>query len=244
MKNIKLTLGYDGTNYQGWQIQKNAITIQEILTKKLEFLLKQEIHLIAAGRTDAGVHARAQVVNFLAELNLPLERLPRVLNAMLPEDIVITHATEMPLDFHARYHTTSKTYRYTIDNGKFQDIFRARYTLHVPQKLNIYDMSQVSKIFVGHHDFSAFCAAHGSSKTFVRNVQAFLINKEKELITLEITADGFLYHMVRNIAGLCIKVGLGKLSVLESKKIMASCKRSNAPATAPAKGLCLWQVRY
>lgn len=244
MKNIKLSIAYDGTDFSGWQIQHNAMTIQQKITKALEIVCKHKIVLYASGRTDAGVHAKEQIANFHTDINIPLEKLPIALNGILPETIRVYKAEEVASDFHAQFSALSKTYRYTIDNGKYPDIFKARFAHHQRRKLDMNLMLEGAKYLVGKHEFSSFCAAHGSSKTFERTITAFEIWQTEQFITLEVSADGFLYHMVRNLAGLLIEIGEGKISPAETKNILLARDRNVAPATAPAKGLCLWKVYY
>lgn len=244
MRNIKLTLAYDGTDYKGWQHQKNGITIQQVLTEKLERLCKHKITLRTAGRTDAGVHAKGQVTNFQTDATIPIERITKALNGMLPKNIIVYRAEEVEQDFHAGFSATSKTYRYVIDNGAYPDIFASRFAFYEPWKLDVAAMTEVSEIFLGKHDFRSFCAAGGSSKTFVRTIKSLKINTIGNYIYIDITADGFLYHMVRNIVGLLLKTGLGRLTKAQAQLILEACDRTKAPATAPAKGLSLWEVQY
>lgn len=244
MRNIKLTLGYDGTEYKGWQHQKNGITVQQIVTEKLQLLCKHKITLRTAGRTDAGVHAKGQVTNFQTDSPIPVERIAMALNGMLPKDIIVYLAEEVEQDFHAGFSAISKTYRYVIDNGAYPDIFTSRFAFHEPWQLDVVAMIEVSEIFLGTHDFRSFCAANGSSKTFVRTIKSLEINTAGNNIYIDITADGFLYHMVRNIVGLLLKTGMERITKAEAQMILKACDRTKAPATAPAKGLSLWEVQY
>ncbi len=246
MRNIKLTIQYDGTNYFGWQRQKNTpLTIAEILGKILKKILREEIKLIAAGRTDAGVHARAQVVNFTTASSITVLRLRQSLNSLLPEDIRIVKAQDVSSDFNSRYSAKSKTYRYTILNSYSSDVFLRRYVNHFSRfRLDVSAMRKASSILVGSHDFSSFKRTDKLKKTTVRELKEIKIIKNGALIHIEVTANSFLYHMVRNIAGTLIEIGKGKLAPESLKKILQAKDRKRAGPTAPACGLCLMKVKY
>ncbi len=246
MRNIRLTLQYDGTNYFGWQRQKNTpLTIAEILGKILKKILREEIKLIAAGRTDAGVHARAQVVNFTTVSSITVLRLRQSLNSLLPKDIRIVKAQGVSLDFNSRYSAKSKTYRYTILNSHSSDVFLRRYVNHFSRfRLDVSAMREASSILVGSHDFSSFKRTDKLKKTTVRELKEIKIIKNGALIHIEVTANSFLYHMVRNIAGTLIEIGKGKLAPESLKKILQAKDRKRAGPTAPACGLCLMKVKY
>ncbi|MFH0827930.1 MAG: tRNA pseudouridine(38-40) synthase TruA [Candidatus Omnitrophota bacterium] len=246
MRNIRLTLQYDGTNYFGWQCQKNTrLTIAEILGKNLKTILREEIKLIAAGRTDAGVHARAQTVNFTTVSSITIPRLRQSLNALLPEDIRAVKAQDAPLDFNSRYNAKVKTYRYTILNRNFSDVFMRRYVYYFPlSRLDVSAMRKASAFLIGRHDFSSFKRVDKKKKTTVRELKEIKIIKKGALIHIDVTANSFLYHMARNIAGTLIEIGKGKLPPESLQEILRAKNRKTAGPTAPARGLCLMKVKY
>ncbi|MFZ5897650.1 MAG: tRNA pseudouridine(38-40) synthase TruA [Bacillota bacterium] len=247
MRNIKLVLAYDGTAYCGFQIQRRSglPTIQETLEKCLASLAHTEIKVTAAGRTDAGVHARGQVVNFhTGTWNIPAERIVPALNSILPPDIVAVSAQEVPPDFHARYSAVSKTYSYTIDNGPVPSPFWRLYSYYVRHPLDERRMQEAAAFLVGEHDFSSFQAAGRPVRSAVRTVYKAEVTRDGHLVRLEIEGSGFLYQMVRVIAGTLIQVGLGRREPERVKEILAARSRAAAGPTAPPQGLCLEHVKY
>lgn len=243
-RRICLRVAYDGTNYHGWQIQKNAISVEEVLQKNLQELLKEDIELTGASRTDAGVHAMGNVAVFDTETRIPAEKIAYALNRYLPEDIVVQSSKEVPEDFHPRYAVSKKTYEYRILNTAFPDPILRKYMHFYYGKLNIDDMKKAAEYIVGEHDFASFCAAGAQVQTTVRTVYSLDIRKEKDVITLSVCGNGFLYNMVRIIAGTLIEVGNGKTEPERMKAIIDGCDRSLAGATAPAKGLHLIKIDY
>jgi len=246
MRNIKLTIEYDGTNYFGWQIQnkRQSKTVQKTIEKCLQKILQRRIKLIASGRTDAGVHAKAQVANFKTESSLSLEKLQRALNAVLPPDIAITHIEEVKLDFHSRFEAKSKVYRYTILNRPYRSSLLKDSVYFYPYPLDTKLMQRQARILLGRHNFKAFQASDKKERNSVRTIKQLKIIKDKDLIYIDIEADGFLYNMVRNIVGTLIEIGRGKFSAGSLRKIMLSKKRRLAGPTLPARGLCLVEVKY
>ncbi len=245
MRNIRLTIEYDGTNYNGWQRQANTKrTIQEVIEKALTQVLQKKVRLIASGRTDAGVHALAQEVNFKASTQVTLSKLRHALNSLLPKDITITKIVEGDKDFHARFNTKSKTYRYTILNQKCPSALNRHYAHFLPYKLNTKLMTQGAKFLLGAHDFRCFQASDKKLKNSVRTVKKIMISKHGNFIHIDIEADGFLYKMVRNITGTLIDIGRGKIAPSFIKEILALGNRQIAGPTAPACGLCLIKVKY
>lgn len=270
MRNIKLTIEYDGTNYAGWQRQKNTRrTIQETIEKALVKLFRQKINLIASGRTDAGVHAVAQIANFYARSKIPAKNIPRALNSFLPSDISIKEAKDRPGDFHSRFSAKSKTYRYLVLNQDCPSALSRNYAYYVPYKLDINKMRRASRSFLGRRDFSAFCASGSSAKDTVRTIKKISIKRgfnytlsppdrsragaiRYPLICIEITADGFLYNMARSIVGTLIEIARGKIEPAVIRKILSAKQkkiaglpdRIRAGPTAPASGLYLVKVTY
>ena len=244
MRNIKLTIKYDGTDYAGWQFQKNAVSIQETIQKALEKITRDKAVVIASGRTDAGVHAAAQIANFRTSSKIPLKNLRLALNALLPDDIVITNAEDVSLKFNAQKSASSKLYRYTIYNKDFMDPFLRRVASKCYFKIDIAPMKRSAKYLIGRHDFTSFQTKDSQRKSAIRTIKRITIKREGDLIYIDIEADGFLYNMVRNIVGTLIEVGRGKFTVKKMKEILAEKDKCSCGPTAPAQGLCLIKVRY
>lgn len=242
--NVKILLEYDGSNYHGWQRQKNALTIQEVVEEAVYKVTGEKVKVIGAGRTDAGVHARGQVANFHTNCRIPVERLPYAINSHLPEDIVVKGAEEVPDDFHARYSAKAKVYTYTIYNAPFPSPLMRKYSYFYPHILDVEAMQEAAKAFVGIHDFTAFRASGSPVKSSIRNVMRLEVKKNKDVITIEVEADGFLYNMVRIIAGTLLEVGSGKRTPEEIPSVISSRDRERAGITLPAHGLCLEKVVY
>lgn len=244
MRNIKLTIEYDGSNYSGWQIQKNGVSIEGILTEAISNLVGHSIKLIGSSRTDAGVHAKGMVANFFVESSIPEENFAAAINSKLPRDIVVLEAEEVDLSFHSRYMSRGKLYSYTILNRKAPSALLRNYAAHVREALDIDSMKEACKFFIGTHDFAAFKSTGSSAKTSVRTVRMLKIESKDDLIKIFIEADGFLYNMVRIIVGTLIEVGKGKIRPDDVKGIIESKDRKSAGKTAPPQGLCLEKVYY
>jgi len=246
MRNIKLTIAYDGTEFHGFQIQTGTglKTIQGTLEKVLSILTKEQITVIGAGRTDAGVHARGQVVNFFSNTRIPVERFPVAVNSLLPASIVVREAEEVGPDFHARFQAIRKTYCYTIFNEQIMDPFWRFYAYHVPVPLDIAAMEKACAFFLGRHDFRGFCASDTAVKDFVRTIEACSLKQDGPLIRLTVTGDGFLYNMVRIMAGTVLEVGKKKRGAEEIPELLQEGRRAAAGATLPPWGLCLLSVEY
>jgi tRNA pseudouridine38-40 synthase len=244
MRNIKLTIEYDGTGYAGWQVQKNALTIQEVLEKGIENLINHDVSLTGSSRTDAGVHAKGMVANFKTTSNIPAENFPAAINGKLPNDIVILKAEDVGMEFHSRFDSLGKVYSYTILNRRYPPGLYRNYVAHVPIKLNVEGMKKACNFFIGTHDFSTFKSTGSSAKTSIRTIKSLYIENSGEIIKIYIEADGFLYNMVRIISGTLIEVGIGKIRYNDIPDIIDSKDRKRAGKTAPANGLCLECVRY
>ncbi|HWI61619.1 MAG TPA: tRNA pseudouridine(38-40) synthase TruA [Symbiobacteriaceae bacterium] len=246
MATIKLTLQYDGTRYAGFQRQPNGVTIQEKLENALRRTTGDEALKIgaAAGRTDAGVHARGQVVHFRTESRIPIDRWPYALNQHLPDDIVVFGAETVPDDFHARYWAVSKRYRYTIEHAPFQSPMSRLYAYHWGKELNFDLMLKAAALIEGQHDFAAFRSTGGSAKTSVRTVSCLAVVRQGPYLLIDIAADGFLYNMVRIIAGTLLEVGAGRRTPEMVRKALETGQRSLAGKTLPAHGLSLEEVTY
>jgi len=251
MRNIKLTIEYDGTNYCGWQIQNKKLkqkkenrTIQQILENFLSKILQEKIKLVGSGRTDSGVHALGQVANFKTKSKLNLQNIHNGLNSILPLDIRIREAEVIRMSFHARFSAKRKLYRYTIVNNSFISPFERRYAYLVKFPLNLRKMRKAARLLLGKHDFRSFQAVEKDKRHSVRKIFRLDIRKKDDLIYLDIEADGFLYKMVRNIVGTLIEVGRAKIKPEDIKTILKSKDRSCAGPCASAKGLNLLEVTY
>lgn len=244
MKNIRLTIEYDGKDFNGWQKQPNKLNIQGEIERAIEEITGEKVDLIASGRTDAGVHALAQMANFKTNSNLPVEKYPIALNTKLKKSIRIQKAEEVEEDFHSRYHCKQKTYRYVINNSEQGSSIYRNLEYFVPNKLNVEKMQEAVKYFEGEHDFKAFKASGTSSKSSVRIIYKAKIEKQGDRIIIELTGNGFLYNMVRIIAGTLVDVGLGKIGPDEIPEIIENGERSRAGKTLPPHGLYLVKVEY
>lgn len=244
MKNIKIVIEYDGTRYCGWQRQKNGVSIQETIEGAIEKATGEKIEIIGSSRTDAGVHAKGQVANFLTSSSIPSEKICHAINSFLPGDIVILSSEEVPLDFHSRYNSKGKRYSYTILNRRMPSALLKNYSAHIPYELNFEDMIRASRYFLGEHDFSAFKSTGSSVKGSIRTIRRLDLVKDEDIIKMYIEANGFLYNMVRIIAGTLIEVGKGRINPDDIPAIIESKERKKAGPTAPAQGLCLEKVYY
>ncbi len=245
MKNIKLTIEYDGTDYHGWQRQDNAVSVQEVIEKAIKSLTGENCILIGASRTDAGVHALGQVANFITGSNIPPERYFLALNRIIPDNIAVVGSEEVGLDFHSRYYAKGKRYKYLIYNLRHPSALLRNRAFYVPRPLNLERMRNAAAFFLGKHDFSAFQASGSGVKSPVRTVKDIsLMDNNDGIIELNIIGDGFLYNMVRIITGTLIEVGLGKIQPENIKPIIESRDRRMAGRTAPSQGLYLVEVLY
>lgn len=244
-RNIRLTVAYDGTAYNGFQRQNPPqIAVQNVLEEKLALVCGDSIELAASGRTDSGVHAKGQVVNFFTDGKIPLANLPRAVNSLLPPDIVVLDAAEADKDFSARHSAKSKTYIYRILQGYIPDPFERNYSWNIRKNLDTEAMQQCMKLIEGTHDFSAFRASGGPPVSPIRTIYEASLKQEGRIIELKFFANGFLYHMVRNLVGTIANVGMGRITVDRFQEIMESLDRTKAGATAPAQGLYLESVDY
>jgi len=262
-RNLKLGIEYDGSNYCGWQVQNSPQTIvpasakasagrhrpqrksiQEVIEKILHKILQEKVRLIASGRTDAGVHALAQAANFKTNSKIAPHKLQRALNGLLPDDIAITGIEEESLRFHSRFDAKSKVYRYSILNRAYPSAFLRNKAYFYPYPLNIKIMQKEARGILGRHNFKSFQASGSAAKNAVRTIKKIKIAKVKDLIYIDIEADGFLYNMARNITGTLIEIGRGRFPERSLKKILNSRNRKIAGPTAPACGLCLLKVKY
>jgi tRNA pseudouridine38-40 synthase len=245
MRNIKLTIEFNGTNYHGWQIQKDENTVQQILRDALCKILNRPITLHGSGRTDAGVHALGQVANFLTDATMDLGSLRLAVNSIIPKDIVVKQAEEAGLTFHARYSAKSRTYWYLVWNSSVRSAFYERFSWHIVHSLNVPSMREAAQCLIGTHDFLSFQGADKENGHAVREVKSFYFRETRQnLIIFSISANAFVKHMVRNIIGTLADVGKGKMSVEEFKTVLEKRDRTLAGITAPAQGLFLKSVHY
>ena len=245
MRNIKLTIEYDGKDFNGWQKQPDKLNIQGNIERAIEEITGEKIELNASGRTDAGVHAFGQVANFKTNSSLPIDKFPVAINSKLKKSIRILDAQEVEENFHSRLTCKRKTYRYIINNSQAGSAIYRNLETHIPQKLDIEKMKQAIKYFEGEHDFKAFKASGTSSKNSVRTIyEAKVYKVQPSRIYIELTGNGFLYNMVRIIVGTLVDVGLGKIKVDQIPEIIDQGKRENAGKTLPPNGLYLVEVKY
>lgn len=244
LRNIRLVMEYDGSAYHGWQSQPHGKTIQDTLEGCLRKLTGEPIRVIASGRTDAGVHAEGQVVNFPTTTSLSPQTLLRGCNSLLPRDIVIREASEVPLSFHARFSAKSKTYRYQLLNRPIPSVFYRRFAWFVPYPLQLPPMQEALAGLKGTHDFSSFCAASSRARAFTRTLLRAELLPLGDLLAVYVQANGFLQYMVRAIVGTLVEVGAGKRPGEEVAALLARRDRTLAGPTAPAHGLILESVEY
>ena len=245
MRNIKLTIEYDGREFNGWQKQPNKLNIQGTIEQAIKSITgEEEVELNASGRTDAGVHAIGQVANFKTNSKIPIEKFAIAINSNLKKSIVIKKAEEVDERFHSRLNCKKKTYRYIINNSEEGTAIYRNLETHIPQKLNVQKMQEAIKYFEGEHDFKAFKASGTSSKSSVRTIYNGKVYQENHRIFIELTGNGFLYNMVRIISGTLVEVGMGKIEPTKIKEIIEIGKRENAGKTLPPNGLYLLEVMY
>lgn len=245
MTRIRLVVAYDGTGFRGFQTQGSLRTVQGELDRVLSRVFSREIRVVGASRTDAGVHAIGQMVHFDVEhCPFSADHLRYILRAHLPVDLTVPRVDIVPDTFHVRHDVTWKTYRYELDTGAVPDVFRARYAVHVPYSLSVRAMQVASRYFLGIHDFSSFCYVHAQQPEKVREIYAFHVEERPGSILFAVSGNGFLHNMVRIMAGTLIDVGRGRFQADEVPEMLAAKNRAKAGPTAPAKGLCLWQISY
>lgn len=242
MKRVRLIVAYDGTNYHGWQVQDNGITIESELNRCLTNLLGEEIQVIGASRTDAGVHALGNVAVFDTENRMPAEKISYALNQRLPEDIRIQKSEEVPPDWHPRYCDSRKTYEYRIYRGEFPMPVKRLYSHFTYRPLDVGKMCQAAEFLVGEHDFKSFCQTGAQVESTVRTLYSLEVEEQGADLVIRVCGNGFLYNMVRILAGTLMEVGQGKRTPQSMTEVLAAKNRSAAGPTAPACGLTL--VKY
>ena len=244
MRNIALTLMYDGTLYHGWQVQKREVTVAETLEKALAHIVNHPVKLVGAGRTDAGVHAEIYVANFRTTSTIPCDRLPLALNSRLPADIVVTNAAEVPEEFNAIGSCIKKENTYRIYNSRIRNAFLINRVWFYPKKLDETLMQRAASHFVGTHDFASVRSVGTETKTTVRTVHYFDITREGDMISCRVCADGFLYNMVRAMVGTCVYASEGKIHPDDIPALLEGRNRTDAGPTAPPQGLYMTNLWY
>ncbi len=244
LKRMLLTISYDGTAYHGWQIQQNAITVQSVLCDALSEILKEKVSVSGTSRTDAGVHAKEFTCHFDCDDNMPIQAFLKGLNSILPNDIAVVDCKQVDNDFHARYNATGKTYCYNIYNSSKKDPFKSRYAWTIERPLDIEKMNEFAKTIIGTHDFCAFSSSGRTVEDTVRTITECRVEKEGDDIRLTVTANGFLYNMVRIIAGTAVAVSDGKVLCEDIPEILKNQERERLGVTAPANALFLEKVHY
>ena len=244
MRNISLIVSYDGTNYHGWQCQPELRTVQQTVQERIEKIVNHQIKLFAGARTDSGVHAYGQRINFFTDSNIELIGLIRGLNSVLPEDIRIIDIAEVSDDFHSRYSSKSKIYTYSILNSSYNSPFYTRYVWHLPYALDVASMNCAIGSLRGSHDFSAFKKKDSLYQSPVREILRAGVRRRADFVYIVIEGTGFLRYMVRNIVGTLMLVGTGKLTENDFRIILKSEDRNLAGPTAPARGLFLRTIKY
>ncbi len=244
MIRVKLIIAYDGTNYCGWQIQDNGITIEEVLNKKLSELLGEDIKVIGASRTDSGVHAMGNVAVFDTNTRIPAEKISFALNQRLPDDIRIRNSCQVAEDFHPRFCDTIKTYEYKIWNDRFPNPMVRLYSKFVYYNIDLDKMQEAANYLIGEHDFKSFCTPRTQVESTVRTVTDIHFSKDGNMITMTIKGTGFLYNMVRIIMGTLLKCGMGMYEPEHVKEILEACDRAKAGPKSEACGLTLVGIEY
>lgn len=244
MRNIRLTIEYDGANYVGWQVQPNGISIQQVLEEALAKILQEPVRLVSSGRTDAGVHARGMIASFRTDKEIPLRAFREGANSILPPDIAVLEACEVPFEFHPRKDAIGKHYRYTILNAKLRSPLLRTVSWHIKSELDLEAMRKAASFFVGEKDFAAFRSANCCAKTTIRRIDMMDIFREDHFVIIDVRGNGFLRNMVRVIAGTLVDVGRHVMSPDEIPCLIECGDRRKSGATAPPQGLCLMEVFF
>ncbi|MCR5526144.1 MAG: tRNA pseudouridine(38-40) synthase TruA [Lachnospiraceae bacterium] len=243
MKRVLLKVAYDGTNYHGWQVQDGSATIESELNRAINEITHEQIEVSGASRTDAGVHARGNLAVFDTNARMPAEKFSYALNTRLPEDIRVVESSEVSMEFHPRFVDTEKTYMYRICNAEFPDPLKRLYTFFSYTKYDVDKMQKAAEYLTGEHDFKSFASIHTQAKTTVREITGIKVERADNEIQITVKGYGFLYNMVRIIAGTLLEIGAGKYAPESIKDILEACDRSKAGPTAPAQGLTLIEIK-
>ena len=244
MRRLLITIQYDGRNYHGWQVQKNAVTVQEVFQNAVEKVFGERLDVKGCSRTDSGVHANMYCLSIDTDMNIQPDNVVTALNGFLPKDIAVKACMEVSSDFHPRYSVKSKEYLYIVNNDEIRDAFLADYSYYYRRKIDAEYLNAEAKAFIGSHDFRGFCSAKSDVEDTVRNVKSFDVIREGNMVYFKVSADGFLYNMVRIMVGTLLFVNEGKIKEGELGEIIASQDRKRAGKTAPPQGLYLNKVNY
>lgn len=243
-RRIRLIVSYDGTNYVGWQLQENGVSVQQRLNEALSYLTGETIQVHGSGRTDSGVHARAQVAHFDTNARMPADKFAVAMNTRLPRDIRVLYSEEVPETFHARFSAKNKSYRYTVQTGPHADVFTRDTALHLHAPLDFERMRRAAVDALGEHDFAAFMSAGSTLEWTVRTVFQSEWTRSGRYLYYDVSANGFLYNMVRILVGTMLEIGSGRLPEHAIARALESKRRDDAGATAPPQGLMLMRVQY
>lgn len=244
MKRFLLTIQYDGTNYHGWQVQKNALTVQEVVQNAIEKVFGERLDVIGCSRTDSGVHANNYCLSFDTDMNISTSNVILALNGFLPKDVAVKQCREVSPDFHPRYNVKDKEYLYKINNAEVRDAFLANYSYYYHRKIDAEYLDREAKAFIGTHDFIGFCSSKTDVEGTVRTVKAFDVWREGDMVYFKVSADGFLYNMVRIMVGTLLFVNEGKIKQGELVDVISSKDRKRAGKTAQPQGLYLNKINY
>lgn len=244
MRRLLLTIQYDGSAYHGWQVQNNAITVQEVLQDAIQSVFGKRLNVIGCSRTDSGVHANEYCVSLDTDMTIAPENVVMAVNGYLPKDIAVINCKEVDIDFHPRYNVKSKQYVYKLYNAKIRNPFLADYALHYRPYIDVEYLNKEAQAFVGTFDYSGFCSVRSDVEDTVRTVYSFSVTREGDVVYFTVEADGFLYNMVRIMVGTLLFVSEGKIAEGELKNVILSCDRKRAGKTAPPQGLYLNKVIY
>lgn len=241
---IKLTISYDGTDFCGWQVQPNGLSVQQTVQDAIEKISGEKVVVTGSGRTDAGVHALGQIAHFDSQSSVPAKNWAKALNTLLPIGIRVLQSEQASDDFNARKSAKEKTYEYSFYKAETELPLKERYAVKLEENPSVELMKKASRIFIGEHDFKCFNASGGGAKTTVRTIYNIEIIDSQEELKIRVSGNGFLYKMVRSLAGVLLLVGYGKLSLEDCEKILQEKRRSEKIKTLPAKGLTLFSVSY
>lgn len=241
---IKLKICYDGTAYCGWQVQPNGVTVQQVVEQAVQLATGQKVRVTGSGRTDAGVHAQCQVAHFDTDSTIPPKKMYKALNAHLPQDIKVLSSEQVEDDFHACTWAKKKTYCYSLYLSDVENPLRERYAVKVDGRLDLQKVQECAKVFIGEHDFKAFCASGSGAKTTVRTIYNIDIESQQEKLNVYVTGNGFLYNMVRIMVGALVGVGRGEMEIQDVEQMLKTGERHVNVKTLSPKGLCLMNVEY
>lgn len=244
MRRLLLTIQYDGTNYHGWQVQKNALTVQEVVQNAIEKVFGERLDVKGCSRTDSGVHANMYYLSLDTDMKINNSNVVQALNGFLPKDVAVKSCTEVSMDFHPRYSVKDKEYLYKINNAEVRDAFLANYTYYYHRKIDAEYLNKEAKAFIGTYDFVGFCSSKTDVEGTVRTIKSFDVWREGDMVYFKVSADGFLYNMVRIMIGTLLFINEGKIKQGELSDVISSKDRKRAGKTAPPQGLYLNKINY